>query len=90
MHEVAQHIHEIPAHFIHENKTIAYDVTDLMCCCAGYLMGLPRKFPEKKMHSILLVLHSKSGKNHISYNDVTSLPRTLKGQIGAGRSVLQS
>ena len=35
IHEIPAHfIHEIPAHFIYENKTIAYDVTDLMCCCA--------------------------------------------------------
>ena len=37
--ELPQHIHEIPAHFIHENKTRAYDVTDLMCCCAGYALA---------------------------------------------------
>ena len=34
-HEVAQQFYEIPAHFIHENKTIAYDVTDLNFFCTG-------------------------------------------------------
>ena len=33
--ESSQQFCEIPVHFIHQNKTITYDVTDLMCTCAG-------------------------------------------------------